>query len=108
MFDPPSMLSWLGTQDGRVIGHAGFAFNSGYWIGFCDLNEEARAFPRQVIKASVEVMDAARDAGIKYVYVQEDLSEDTALKWLIFLGFRPDPRSKGELFRWRAKDWRAS
>lgn len=102
----PSLVSWLGEVDGKIEGHAGFAFAAGYWIGFCDLNEAARAHPITVIRMSYKAMTAAKEANIRYVFVQEDTREPTAARWLWTLGFRPDLKNP-QFMRWRAKDWRA-
>lgn len=95
----PTMLAWVGEIDGRPVALGGLALVDGVWIAFCDLEEEARPFTITIARASIRIFEEAKRMGIKYIYAEAEESEPTALRWLSYLGFKPDSRNP-RFYRW--------
>lgn len=96
----PTILAYVGEIDGEIVAIGGLAFSGGRWFGFCDLREPARKHKMTIARMGKRIMDEAREMGIRFVYVQRDPNEPTALRWLTSLGFTLDPRT-ATLYRWR-------
>jgi hypothetical protein len=101
MPDKPSIRAMAAELDGRIVGLGGLVFHRGRWLGFVDLLPEARPHKIAIARAAIRFIAQARADGIKFIYVEADLREPTALRWLHSLGFCLDPRSQF-LYRWRA------
>ena len=101
MPNKPSIRAMAGELDGRIVGLGGLVFHQGRWLGFVDLLPEARPHKIAIARAAIRFLEEARRDGIKFIYVEADLNEPTALRWLTSLGFHLDPRSNF-LYRWRA------
>lgn len=103
MPDKPTIRAYVAEMDGKVIGMGGMAFQKGRWIAFCDLTPESRKLKVSIVKTAGRIMDDAMKSGVRFVYAQPDLNEPGAIRWLERLGFEPDPRSGGLLYRWSSK-----
>lgn len=99
MANKPTILAWVGEDEGKVVGIAGFAYSRGRWFGFCDLRPEARKYKMTIARAAIRAMREARARGIRYVYAQPDPEELGAKRWLTSLGFSADHRTPS-LYRW--------
>lgn len=96
----PTILAWVGDDDGKIIGIGGLALVGGRWFAFCDLKPEARKHKKAIVKTARNVMMEAKRMGIRFIYAEADSSEPGARRWIESLGFHIDPRSN-YLFRWR-------
>ena len=96
----PTVRAYVGEVDGKIVGMGGLARNKGRWIAFCDLTPEAREYKVTIVKTAKRIMEDAKKAGHRFVYAQPDLNEPNAVRWLTSLGFEPDQRSGGILYRW--------
>lgn len=99
----PTMLAWVGDDNGRLVVLGGLAFSQGRWFGFCDLTDEARRHKFAVARTAKRVLREAQTRGIRFVYAERDQHEPRALAWLTSLGFTLDPRSQ-RLYRWSAEE----
>lgn len=100
----PTIRAWVGEVDGKIVGISGLFLQDGRWFIFCDLSEEAKKYPMTIARNAHRVMAEARTMGIRYIYAIIDplRGEPRAIAWLGTLGFEPDERSDGNLYRWRA------
>lgn len=98
----PTILAWVGEEDGKIVGIAGFAFSKGRWFGFCDATERARKHKIMFARAAIRAMEEMKSMGVKYIYADLDRYEPGAERWLRSLGFTVDPRSL-YLYRWSAE-----
>lgn len=92
--EKPTMLAWVGEEDGEIIGIGGVARSKGYWIAFCDFTEKARKHKTKIVRTARMVMDEIAKRGIRYVYAEADHSEPRAVKWMESMGFTLDPRTQ--------------
>jgi hypothetical protein len=100
--DAPSMRAIVMERDGEIIAIGGIALTRGRWIGFCDLQPEARVYKMHIARAARRFLAKARADGIRFIYAGRDEAEPGSLAWLTSLGFIPDPKSQ-ILYRWSAK-----
>jgi hypothetical protein len=100
------VLAWVGElTDGdgsRLIGIGGFAVLGGHYRAFVDLTPEASAYPMTLMRWGRRLMAEARRRGIRHVYAEPQADEPGARRWLASLGFEPDQRSSGALWRWQS------
>jgi hypothetical protein len=101
MANKPSIRAWAAELDGRIVGLGGVVLSRGRWLGFADLTPEARPYKMTIARAAIRFLADAKARGVKFIYVEADLSEPTSLRWLESLGFHLDPRTQ-YLYRWRA------
>jgi len=97
----PTILAWVGEENGELLGIAGFALSNGRWFGFCDATARARKHKIAIGRAAKRAMEEMKSMGIKYIYADLDRNEPGAERWLRSLGFTIDPRSLS-LYRWSA------
>lgn len=97
----PSVKAWAGVVNGRIVALGGLAFVGGRWIGFCDLDEDARQYKMTIARTAIRILDEAKAQGIRFIYAEADKDEVTARKWLKSLGFESLAANR-RLYRWRA------
>lgn len=101
--DKPTIRALVAEMDGRIIAIAGAARAQGRWYAFADLPEEVRPYKMTIMRNARRFVDELRRQGVRFLYAQPDPNEPKAIAWLTSLGFEPDPRSGGILYRWSAK-----
>jgi len=103
MANKPTIRALVAEMDGRVVAIAGAALAKGRWYAFADLPEEIRPYKMTIMRNAKRFIEDLRRQGVRFLYAQPDLNEPKAVAWLSSLGFEPDPRSGGMLYRWSAK-----
>lgn len=103
MTDKPTIRAYVAEMDGKVIAIAGAARAKGRWYAFADLPDEIRPYKMTIMRNAKRFIDDLRRQGVMFLYAQPDPNEPKAIAWLSSLGFEPDPRSGGILYRWSAK-----
>lgn len=97
----PSMVSWCGKVDGKVIAAGGYFRLQGRWHAYSEFKEEALEYKFEIGFWAMRALQHARKSGIRYLYAELDSTHPGASAWLQRLGFHLDPRTM-YYFRWKA------
>ena len=97
----PTVIAWAGEIDGRVVAIGGVAIAGGRHRAFIDLQPEARPWKMTIARSALRALSHLKALGVRYIYAEPDPDEPGAQRWLASLGFRPDQRSNGALYRWQ-------
>lgn len=102
----PTVIAWVGEIDteagSQVVGIGGFAIIRGHYRAFADILPEGRRFKKDIVRAGRLAMAEARRLRIRHVYAEPEDGVPGAARWLKSLGFHPDERSAGTLYRWHS------
>lgn len=103
----PTVIAWVGEVEAggekHLVGIGGFAILNGHFRAFLDLTEEAAPYKMTLMRTGKRMMAEARRMRIRYVYAEPDeAGHPGATRWLESLGFVPDQRSGGSLYRWQS------
>lgn len=102
----PSMVAWCGklpSKGNKIIGMGGYyRDDQGRFIGFMDMEREAKLYPSELAYWSMKALRHARNSGIRFIYAEANTKDyPNATQFLQRLGFKLDPRTLW-FFRWRA------
>lgn len=95
-------LALIGYANGVAIGLGGLAYDDDgdCWL-WSSLRPEARMFPRQLHRAALDVIAAAKAAGFNRILAHASLLIPKSGVWLMRLGFRfIENQGDRRLFAW--------